>query len=320
MSVLARLRRIRREVLGLNRRNHEHGIRANAPALVALVDNKYATKTALARHGIPVPATFATFSSIASLQHLDEACRQRQSFVLKPTRGAGGEGIVVILRHEGGRFYKASGETLWPRDLVAHAAEILAGAYALNQSRDEVLLEQRLELHPALEPFAYGGVPDIRVLVARGVPVLAMARLPTRMSDGRANLHLGGLGVGLDLRTGRAVHAAWRHRPVTEHPDTGRALHRLEVPHWYAILYVAAACFDAVPLGYFGVDLVVDPHVGPCVLELNARPGLGIQLANHLGLRRLLDRLPVRVGAPSADAPRRVALGLALYEQVVSTG
>ncbi|MDX5335526.1 MAG: alpha-L-glutamate ligase-like protein, partial [Marinobacter sp.] len=40
----------------------------------------------------------------------------------------------------------------------------------------------------------------------------------------------------------------------------------------------------ATGLGYMGVDLVVDAYKGPLLLELNARPGLAIQMANGEGL------------------------------------
>ena len=42
-------------------------------------------------------------------------------------------------------------------------------------------------------------------------------------------------------------------------------------------------------LGYLGTDMVLDRDRGPMLLELNARPGLAIQMANGEGLRRRLD-------------------------------
>ncbi|GIW45749.1 MAG: alpha-L-glutamate ligase-like protein [Candidatus Binatia bacterium] len=312
-----RLRTLRRDVLGLNRRNHELGIAFNPPHLVALVDNKVATKDALASARVPTPRTFATFRTQASLSALTEVLRESDNFVVKPARGAGGEGIVVIVSRRGDQFVKASGELLsWP-ELHNHACEILAGAYALSETYDEVLVEERLDMHPGLSRFAFKGIPDVRVLLAFGVPILAMMRLPTRQSDGRANLHLGGIGVGLDLLRGTATHAVWKERPARFHPDTDAPLAELAVPFWDRLLAVAAACFDCVPLGYLGVDLVVDPHRGPCVLELNARPGLGIQLANHVGLRPLLQEVLLRSGTRKLPADDRVALGLEIYRKHV---
>ncbi len=317
LGFFSRLRTLRQDVLGLNRRNHELGIPLNPPQFVALVDNKRATKEALASRDLPVPKTFASLRTANDVRSMEEALAGRSSFVMKPTRGAGGEGIVVIVDRSGSDFIKASGERLrWP-DLHMQATEILSGAFAVSQAYDEVLIEERLEMHPALSRFAYRGVPDVRVLVAHGVPILAMMRLPTKRSDGRANLHLGGVGVGLNLATGRAVYGTWGEHPLVLHPDTHAPLAELVVPHWEAVLQVAATCFDCIPLGYFGVDLVVDPHKGPCVLELNARPGLGIQLANHMGLRPILGQLLAALPSAGSPATDRVALGLHVYRMCV---
>ncbi|HMW73587.1 MAG TPA: sugar-transfer associated ATP-grasp domain-containing protein, partial [Cellvibrionaceae bacterium] len=49
-------------------------------------------------------------------------------------------------------------------------------------------------------------------------------------------------------------------------------------------LELACGCYDMTGLGYLGVDLVLDRDLGPLLLELNARPGLSIQIANKAGL------------------------------------
>jgi len=311
-SLLSRLRRLRKEILGLNRRNHDYMIPYNPAPLVALVDNKLATKHALERCGLPLPATFATCTQFSQLHALGKRLRNLSDFVIKPAHGAGGEGIVVVVGRVQDRWLRASGEPISERDLLAHAADVLAGAFSLSQCRDEVFVEERLELHPALRKFAFAGVADVRVVVVHGVPLCAMVRLPTRESDGRANLHLGGVGVGVDLASGRGTHAVWHGRSVLRHPDTDAVLADLEVPYWPDILNLSAQCFDAVPLGYFGVDLVVDATHGPRILELNARPGLAIQLANRRGLRPLLEALRQKPPAPATPAAERVQLGCEL--------
>ncbi|MRR31196.1 alpha-L-glutamate ligase-like protein, partial [bacterium] len=65
--------------------------------------------------------------------------------------------------------------------------------------------------------------------------------------------------------------------------------------------------FEMTGLGYLGVDLVIDRDRGPLLLELNARPGLAIQLANRHGLRTRLDQVD-RALPSLADTPEaRVA-------------
>ena len=308
-SLIARLRRVRREALGLNRRNQEFLATLNPPRLIGLVDHKIRTKEVLRRHGLPVPDTFGCYTRQRELGELAREAERRPQFVLKPARGAGGEGVVVIAGRRDGRLVKASGPSLGLADLVAHAADIIAGAFSLSQARDEAVLEYRLTPEPLLAGFSPGGIADVRVVVVRGVPVMAMLRLPTRSSDGRANLHVGGVGVGLDLRSGRAVHAIWRDRSIQVHPDTQQPLSALQVPEWDQILLFAARSYDAIPLGYFGVDIVIDAQLGPSILELNARPGLSIQLANRRGLRCILEALGRRASAQLLPK-ERVQLGL----------
>ena len=313
-ALIERLRRVRSEALGLNRRNQDFFLRLNPPHLVALVDHKVETKAVLARQGLPVPQTFGRYARQRELANLAKEAEHRQEFVLKPARGAGGVGVLVIAGRSGDRVVTIGGASLSPADLLAHAADIIAGAFSLSQTRDEALLEYRLTAERVLGAYSPGGIPDVRVVLFRGVPVMAMLRLPTRTSDGRANLHVGGIGVGLDLSTGRAVHAIWRDRAITTHPDTEKRLSALCVPEWDAIVRIAAKTYDAIPLGYCGVDVVLDVRHGPVILEMNARPGLSIQLANHRGLRATLETLQQR-SLDGLDVSARIALGIALSEE-----
>jgi alpha-L-glutamate ligase-like protein len=308
--VIARLRRLRTQVLGLNRRNHGYLFRWNPRDRHRLVDDKLATKAALAAHGVPAPALYDVCDAQWGVRALGARLAVRHDFVVKPARGAGGAGIVVVVGRRDEGFVKASGAVLHRRELEAHACDVLAGTYSVGGRDDALLVEERVRADPVLGALAYRGVPDVRILVFRGVPVLAMLRLPTRRSDGRANLHLGGVGVGVDLASGRTTDAVVGRRLVAAHPDLGRPLRGLLVPEWDEMLALAVRAADAVGLGFVGVDVVLDARRGPLVLELNARPGLAIQLANRRGLRPLLDA--VGDANVPADPAARVALGRAL--------
>lgn len=309
MITLGQWRELRREVLGLNRRNLDLLQRYNRAALYPVVDHKERTKAALTACGLPVPATYAVLSRQADLSVLGEQADRWNEFVLKPARGSGGEGVVVIAGRERDAFVGASGRIIRRSELLAHAADILAGAYAISGSHDEALLEYRLRSAPEMAAVAPGGVADVRVLVFRGVPVMAMLRLPTKASHGRANLHAGGIGVGIDLLDGRTGHAICQGRPLGIHPDTGAPLSGWKVPAWDTVLLLATQAFDAVPLGYVGVDIVLDAARGPVILELNARPGLAIQLATERGLRPVLDRVAALAQIEERPAAERVAVG-----------
>jgi len=308
--VTGRLARVRREFLGINRRNHAYLFGYNPRTHYRLVDDKRATKELLAAHRVPAPALLDVVEAGWQLDALAARLRTRDQFVLKPARGTGGAGIVVVVGRDGAAFRKASGERVGWRTLAAHGSDVLAGTFSVGGREDALLVEDLVVSEPVLGALSYRGVPDVRVVVFRGVPVLGMLRLPTRRSDGRANLHLGGVGVGIALASGRTTHAVIGRRAVTRHPDLDVAVTGVAVPAWDEVLHLATRAADATGLGFLGVDVVLDERRGPLVLELNARPGLAIQLANRRGLRPVLDA--VAATSPPADVDARVALGIRL--------
>jgi alpha-L-glutamate ligase-like protein len=216
--------------------------------------------------------------------------------------------VIVVTERRGERFETLGGRQLSIRHLESHLSDILGGVYSLNQRYDEAMIEQRIHAHPLLAALSYRGLPDLRIVMFRGVPLLAMLRLATKASRGRANLHVGGIGVGVDLVSGRTTMAISGRRQIFAHPDTGQPLLRMRIPRWEDVLRIAARCADAVALGYLGVDIVLDEERGPLVLELNARPGLMIQLANRRGLRPLLTAAEQRA-RPGLSVAERVQLG-----------
>ena len=195
------------------------------------------------------------------------------------------------------------------QDLLYHGASIISGLYALAGHADMAFVEERLTVHPEIEDMTFGGVPDIRIIVLKGVPLMAMTRLPTRRAGGRANLHQGAVGAGIHLATGRTTHAAIRNHPVERHPDTGVPLLDRLLPQFERALEIAVRATDTTGLGYVGADIVLDAARGPMVLELNARPGLAIQVANRAGLLPRLTRVEARV-QPGMSVADRIALGL----------
>jgi alpha-L-glutamate ligase-like protein len=170
--------------------------------------------------------------------------------------------------------------------------------FSLRGDVDSCVIEERVTLHPAFGELARFGIPDVRIIIYRGLPIMAMCRLPTVESDGRANLHQGAIGVGLAVASGRSTHAACWNETITHHTDTGAPLLDVQVPYWDELLELAVRAADISGLGYQGVDIVIDAARGPLLLELNARPGLAIHIANKEGLQSRLRRAD---GVPPAD-------------------
>lgn len=287
MGRLAEVREGFDRVMGINRRNLELVRKLNERKDFPLADDKILAKEMFAEHGIPCAPTLATFEAIVQLADFP-AVLGVDSCVLKPARGRGGNGILVVDRAPDGGWVTPGERQLIDEDVRRHGAAVIFGAYSLG-AQDRLLVEQRLRTDAALAELSPVGLPDIRVVVVDDVPRLAMLRLATHSSDGRANLHQGGVGVGINLETGRTTLAARKGRRIEVHPDTGAPLVDVPVPAFREIVEVATAAARACPLGFLGVDLTVDAELGVVVLELNARPGLEIQVANGVGLRGLLD-------------------------------
>jgi alpha-L-glutamate ligase-like protein len=280
-------------IMGLNARN-ELIARANPPAAVRLVNDKVATKRALTAHGVPVADTLLVLDSRRALARVQWDALP-DSFALKPSQSLGGSGILLAARRSptGDGWESASGRHLPLRLVRDHVRCILDGEYSPRGS-DVAFLEPLIRTHPVLEAMSYRGLPDVRVICVDDAPLTAMLRLPTSASGGRANLHQRAIGAAVDLDTGEVVRAWIGGTVIDVHPDTGRALTGVHVPHWDTILDAARRCAAATGLRYLGADVVVDAERGPLLLEVNARPGLQIQ--NVTG-RGLLDVLPHEVAA-----------------------
>ena len=275
----------------MNRRNISFINRYNQRSLFPLVDDKLKTKRLALDHGVKVPRLIGVIDNQHDTRKVASFVAGYDGFCIKPAKGSGGKGILVITRSQGDVYIRSNGQEIRLKDIHRHISNILAGLFSLGGSTDVAVIETLIQVDDAFLKYSFEGVPDLRVIVFCGFPVMAMMRLSCAESNGKANLHQGAVGVGIDISSGRAVRAVQHGVSVTHHPDTGQNLVELEVPQWAEMLKLACACYDMTGLGYIGVDLVLDRNRGPLLLELNARPGLAIQVANNAGLLPRLLRI-----------------------------
>lgn len=280
-------RRLKRlGLLGIHDRNINLISTHNPRRLHLLVNDKVITKRLAAEAGIPVPELYGSIRAMYDLRTLPTLLQPLHDFVIKPAQGSQGTGVLVVDQKLGDGWALASGHRISCDDVRFHVTNILSGMFSLGGQPDKAMIEYRVKFDPLFDRVSFKGVPDIRVIVVHGIPVASMVRLPTAESDGRANLHRGGVGVGIDISTGTTGAAIQHDRPVHEHPDTGQTLAGITIPGWRDILLLAARAYDVTQLGYLGVDVVLDRDLGPMLLELNARPGLSIQMAIGRGMAR----------------------------------
>lgn len=279
----------RNGVVNLNKRNADFILPYNERRYYPLADDKLLGKELAQKAGINVPTLYGKLEYPHEVKNYRDITDKHSEFVVKPAHGSGGDGILVVVGKAGDYFCLADGSALDPRDMALHFNNILAGAFSLAGQPDKAIVEYCVKFDPIFEKVTYKGVPDIRIIVFLGVPVMAMVRLPTRMSRGKANLHQGALGAGIAIPSGRTLMAVWRNLVVEKHPDTQNPVMDIEVPDWGGLLEMAAQSCDLTRLNYIGLDIALDRTKGPLVLEFNARPGLNIQIANREGLRHRLE-------------------------------
>jgi alpha-L-glutamate ligase-like protein len=304
-------------VLGINRRNAEYTLKYNSRDRYPLVDDKLQTKELALKARISVPELYGVIETEYQVRHFFEMIESYTEFALKPSRGSGGNGILIVAGRSKDMYRKVDGWLLTREEVGYHLSNVISGMYSLGGQPDKALIEYRVQFDPVFENISYQGVPDIRVIVFLGVPVMSMVRLPTRMSGGKANLHQGAIGAGIDMATGTTLTAVWRNSIVSEHPDTGIPVSGVKIPNWEQLLKIAAQCNALTGLGYIGVDLVLDNTKGPLVLEMNARPGLNIQIANQAGLLSRL-RLVERHQRNLRDIEDRIAFSRQHFSAPVS--
>ena len=297
-------------VLGLNERNAEFIMRLNPRRLYPRVDDKVLTKRLAIEAGMPVPDLYGLIDNQGDVRRFARIVADHDSFVVKPAEGSGGNGIMVITgrsKRKRDSFRRASGMLITEAEIAHHISNIISGQYSLSGNPDKAMIEYCVHFDPIFAEVSYQGVPDIRVIVYRGYPAMAMVRLPTRASDGKANLHQGAVGAGVDIALGVTLTGVLQNDVVEEHPDTGALIAGLEIPRWDFILESAARGYEVTGLGYLGVDMVIDADRGPLMLEMNARPGLNIQIANGIGMNTRIKRIE-EIHDPAATPAERAAI------------
>jgi alpha-L-glutamate ligase-like protein len=299
-------------ILGINQRNADYILPLNKRRYYPLVDDKLATKKLAIKYGIAVPNLYGVIEIYKQLENFEKILEKHNDFVIKPRRGSQGHGILVIAGRRKDKFIKPDDTLMSLHDINYHVINILSGVYSLGGVPDSAMVEYRVKPSRFFNDISFKGVPDMRIIVYKGIPVMAMLRLPTSMSDGKANLHQGAVGVGVNIINGVTTSAVIGNEIVDEHPDSGNKLINLQIPLWDESLQIASRCFDFTNLIYVGVDIVIDDDLGPLVLELNARPGLNIQLANQDGLSPRLKAIDNITQIPE-DISARIKLAKELF-------
>ncbi len=264
----------------------------------ALADSKYATKIRLQKSKVSVAPLIAQIRNRKELKKFNWD-KLEENFVIKPAYGYGGEGILIIRKKakKGNVWVKMNRKNISLEEIKRHCIDIFSGKYSLHDKPGVVLIEERIKIHPKFFSYTRSGTPDVRVILYKKIPIMAMLRVPTEESEGRANLEQGALGLGIDLASGLTTYCVAGKSKLTDTIYSFklkgmRGVAGIRIPEWRKVLETSIACAMSVPeLGFMGVDIVLDKERGPVVLEINARPGLSIQICNKAGLKARMEKV-----------------------------
>ena len=302
------------DLLGMNARNLDYCFR-NSTRATKVAASKILTKKILVEQSLPTPAIHAIVSQRGRVDKIKwEEFGTR--FVIKPEAGLGGNGVLVVRKKIKGKleWITASGQRVGEEDLRMHVWDILEGRYGGSGGRYRAFVEELVTIHPRLKKYTYQGTPDLRMIVYNQVPVMAMLRLPTKESEGRANLHQGAIGVGVDIATGITTYGVHHGEMIRYLPGSKkRKLNGVQLPYWSKILRTGLEVMKVVGLNYGAVDFGFDEESKEGkVFEVNRAPGLSIQLANRSGLRKRLRRVE---GVDVNSIDQGVRIGRALFAE-----
>lgn len=292
MNYINRILQLQEKVIGMNERNYRIINKLNPREYRNFANDKALCKKVLEENNIPTPKTYCVIEAMREIEEKITSIEHLEDIVVKPAMGSGGQGILILKKTGHNQWSSPSGELYSRKALVMHVANILFGKFS-KRLFDKVIIEYRLIPHSDFQKIFKRGVPDFRIILLNAQPVMAMLRMPTEESDGKANLHAGAIGLGVDLETGRLTRGYNQitDQMVSRHPDSKVLFDGMKLPDWEKTLAISIATAKVFPLNYLGIDIVYDEKLGPMVIEINSRPGMQIQNVNAIGLKKVLEKI-----------------------------
>lgn len=275
-------------IVGMNSRNLSLIYPNNQRRDYPLADNKLLTKQWLGKHQLPTTRLIATIDHFTQIESTISTLNTSEEYVIKPAEGSGGKGILLAFKNTLGNqtWSHSNGSLMTQESLKNHVAQILKGQFSLEAQSEVALIESLVrptkEFLPKLNQLC-----DLRIISLQNTVIAGMLRVPTKHSNGKANLHQGGIGLGVNLLNGFTHFATQLGKNITQHPDTLEPLEGIAIPDWQFILEESTRLSELCPLKYLGIDWALSQD-GPKILEINTRPGLEIQNANQEGLHQLI--------------------------------
>jgi len=187
-----------KSVLGINERNLSYTKKYTKGKTRKICDNKLLTKQLLQKNNVGVAKLLQIFETSEDVNNFNFA-DLKGGFTIKPSLGETGSGILPIFSksRKTGHYIAYGGKKYTGEELNEFCKDILRNKFSLKSAttKEVVIIEDLIKIHPVFKKISYKGIPDIRLIVFNGIPIMAMLRLSTKESKGKANLHIGGIGI-----------------------------------------------------------------------------------------------------------------------------
>ncbi len=311
-------------ILWIHKRNNNYIKKFNPQKGIRLAKNKIKTKKFLYERWIPVPKTLFECKSESDRLQFDFTQIRSTQFVLKPNKWSKWEGIVIVQDMKrttsaeqqyswwdkirgldrkiilSGYMFLIKGIWISEYELKKQMIGIFKGLYNQSHIHDTLLIEEKLIPWKGFELFCQYGLADIRIIMFNLVPTIAMLRVPTQESGWKANLAQWGIGLWVDIVTGKITSLYYQWESYhQDFPTEWMFLHNKKVPYRQEILQHSSNIQYFVNSGYLGMDWVITEH-GPKLLEINARSWLEIQNITGIPLLQIMKKIEdIDVTTPS---------------------
>ena len=277
-------------ILWINARSLKYIKAYNGKVARDLADSKLKTKEFLKKQGVSVPQTLKIIKKHEELTQ-EMVATLVPPFVIKPNNGFWWKGILVVdsVDHNG-TFTTNTGDTFTVKQLLVHLSNVLDGFFSLSWNRDKAMIEKKIVIDSDIALLWKYGLPDLRIILFNRVPVMAMMRIPTEKSWGKANLHAGACAAWIDIWNGRLTYTVQNSKQIKSIPGIGN-VRGTKLPDWEKILELAVKVQHVTNIQYLGCDIVLDENDGPLLLEMNIRPWLEVQVVNNAPLHTRLKKV-----------------------------
>jgi len=105
--------------------------------------------------GIAAPDLIGVVKTQGHVRELKEFLAHEKAFVIKPAKGSGGKGILVITGRDGEDYLKPSGERVTHHDVCKHASNTLSGLFSLGGNNDVAMIEELVDFDPIFDGFSF---------------------------------------------------------------------------------------------------------------------------------------------------------------------